>query len=146
MTDAVVIEIAEAVKDDLNAGSWSHVFTAARAYLPENDAGTLSTLRVSVVPSAVRKEVLTRSNERGEYRIGIIVQKKVDDKLNATLDPLMRLVEEIMDYLFMRKLDNYADAFPSTTIANDPIYDVEDLEEDLIFTAPVEVEYVVTRA
>lgn len=99
MTQAAIINLADAIVTALNAHAFSQPFTAVRAFIPRVDLGEMSeTLHVTVVPTAVESKLDTRTTSQHEYVVEIGVQKKPPSLANVSLDPLMRLVEEIADF------------------------------------------------
>lgn len=106
MADEIAVKLAEAVKDAINAWSWSQEFTAARVLKSEHeleDIGT--TLQVEVSPfgriNAPPGRTIGKVGREKAIRyiaVDVIIQQRVavDDK-NAT-DPLVNLTDEIADY------------------------------------------------
>jgi len=94
----VGVAIAEAVKADLNAESFSQSFTATREYLPRYGPGDLQTLRVVVVPAGWSSDLADRGRVRiRDWGVDVAVVKKLDPSDNAAVDPLMALLDEIVD-------------------------------------------------
>ena len=52
MPQAQIIELADAIVEQLNAHEFSETFTAERGYLPTFDLPDLNSLKVTVVPSS----------------------------------------------------------------------------------------------
>jgi len=61
---ATLVSIAEAVKDRLNAATFTPAFTAVRADKPQFELSDLDTLTVVVAPRAVRIHRGNRSKDR----------------------------------------------------------------------------------
>jgi len=90
-----IITVAEAVKDALNAGSFSMEFTAQRLYQPHFKLADMGTLHVSVVPSGVTEDILDRSRTSQDVVIDVAVQQRLATVTVAEIDALMALVGEI---------------------------------------------------
>lgn len=134
MSNSVVIRIAEALVADINAASWSQSFTAVRSYLPRFDLGDLATLRVTVVAIDLAREPLARSIEKGAYRIDVGVQKRLASERAAEIDPLMYLVQEITDFVYLKPLASYDAAF-CVAMENKPLFDLEHMRKSRVFTS-----------
>ena len=139
---AVIVDIAEAVKDELNAGSFSQPFTSERAYQPTFKLEEMQTLHVTVVPKGVTTAAATRSEDQYEYSIDIGIQKKFQEQ--SELDGLMALVEEIADFLKRRTLSSCPEAVWVSN-ENTPIFAREHLDELRQFTSVLTVSYRVLR-
>lgn len=129
----LIVEVADAVVSELNAGEFSQDFEAKRFYRPVFDAVQLKTLRVSVVPKRI--EVSTQARNRNQYDVSIdvAVQKKLDSDTNEEIDPLMALVEEVGEFFRLRALTSIAAAWVKTE--NVPIYALEHLDQQRVFTS-----------
>lgn len=152
---AVVIDIANAVVSELNAATLSLAFTAERRYVPrfklrKNQPGEgadlpdLETLRVTVVPRELSAATLTRRSHDFDYLIDVAVQKRLDDDEPATVDPYMRLTEEVID-LFRGGTLTTVDA-KCVAVANEPIYAPELLNDANVFTSVVTLTFRKVRA
>lgn len=98
MPDAVLIAIADAVKDVLDGASLSQSFTPTREERPRANLETLGTLKVTVVAVSKVKRRLTRGSQReATYVIDVGVQKKCDVDDPDVTGPLIYLVDEIGD-------------------------------------------------
>mgnify|MGYP007112161168 CR=1 FL=1 len=60
---ASIIELADAIVTELNTHTFSQPVTAARHYLPTFDLQEMHTLHVSVVPTSVASQELTRARK-----------------------------------------------------------------------------------
>ncbi len=101
---SVLVTIAEAVKDSLNAapdGTFSQSFTATRAYDPLWELEDLGTLRVTVTPASYDSTAADRARNQDELTVHVAIQKHLGDdaQANTVPDALMDLVQEIADYL-----------------------------------------------
>ena len=135
-----IIDIAEAVKEELNGGTFSQAFTAQRHYQPVFELKDMKDLHVSIVPKDIEMQLATRNTSQHDCRIDVAVQKKVTVGDLAQLDQLMGLVEEIINFLARRKLSSVPNALWIKT-ANEPIYAAEHLEQFGQFTSIVTVTY-----
>lgn len=134
MSQADIVTIADQIVTDLNNGSFSLPFTAERAYLPVYDLPDAGTLKVTVVPKSDEGSLDSRSQSKHDYAIDIGVQQKPAAIDNASLDPLMRLVQEIADYFLFGKTPGGASLIaPEIRI----LYFPEHLQQLRQFTAVV---------
>jgi hypothetical protein len=140
----MIIQIADALVAELNAGTFSQTFTAERAYVPRFNLEEMAELRVTVVPKGVEITGGTRAKSVHDYRIDIGVQKKLDSDDLAGVDALMAFVEEIADYLRFRRLEGAPEAH-WLGIENGPIYVTGHLHEMRLFTSVLTVTYRVMR-
>ncbi len=140
MADATIKLIAEAVKDSLNAETFSPPFTAERRYVPVFDLKDMKTLHVTVVAHGLTDEPLDRTKNKEEYQIDVAVQKKLDAADAAEIDPLMALVESIRKHLRREILPTTPKAFHVKT-ENVPIYSQEHLSELRQFTSVLTFTY-----
>ncbi|MCG3178314.1 MAG: hypothetical protein BIFFINMI_00640 [Phycisphaerae bacterium] len=134
MADPVVIQIADAVVAELNAGGFSQAFVAQRAYAPVFDLGEMADLHVTVVPRAASAERLDRASRQFDYSIDVAVQKKLADGGNVEIDALMFLVEQIADHFNGRRPAQLNSAV-CLRVENDPIYSPEHMRELRQFTS-----------
>lgn len=140
---AVVVEIAEAVTTAINAATLSQTFVAERAYVPVHELPDLVDLAVTVVPTSIGVTPLTRHSDDHEYTVDVGVQKRcTPDTTDA--DPLMLLVEEIIDLFRGKTLTGYT-AAKCLRVANDPIYVPAHLDDERVFTSVVTLTFRVAR-
>lgn len=141
-----VVDIAEAVVTALNAGSFSQVFTAARAYEPEYDVGADEGLRVFVVPGNVeggdgrRSRVRERSTQ---VQVGVIkrVGAREDATRMAACDDLVTLEYEIMAAFDLQRISGLDAACIDTAI--EPPFDPERLRQKGVFLGVVVLTFLV---
>lgn len=133
---SLILDIADAVVAELNAGPFGGAFTAARDYRPRYTPAELQNLRVTVVPRTLTVEAESRSQQRVEAAIDIAVQKRLETESAAELDPLMDLVDQIVAFWPMRRPAALPEVI-CTGVENDPIYAVEHLDELRVFTSVV---------
>ena len=137
---ARIIDIAEAVKDELNSGTFSQTFTAERHYQPVFELKDMKTLHVTVVPKDIELQLATRNSSQHDCRIDVAVQKKLETADLAEIDEMMGLVEEIISFLSRRKLASVPNAL-WIKIANEPIYAHEHMEQFRQFTSILTLTY-----
>lgn len=141
---AVITDIADAVVQDLNAGTFSQSFTAERHYLPVYELEDIKDLRVTVVPKGVTIQSTGRNSNQHDAAIDIAVQKKLDAIDSSTIDPLMALVDEIADSFRFKRLDSYPNAIWVNT-QNQPVYAPEHLDQLRVFTSILTLTFRVIR-
>ena len=134
------MDIAEAVKDELNGGSFSQPFTAERHYQPVFELKDMKTMHVTVVPKDIEMQLATRSSSQHDCRIDVAIQKKLETADLAEIDAMMDLVEEIAAFLCRRKLASVVGALWIKT-ANEPISATEHMEQFRQFTSILTLTY-----
>lgn len=126
--------LAEAVKDALNAATFSIAFNdAARKYEPTRELKEFATLRVTVVPSARRKSILGRSGHQRDVDIDVAIQKKLTAADNAEVDALDDLADEISDWLLKRKVTT----FRCVATEDKALWSPDHLKEKKLYTSVV---------
>jgi hypothetical protein len=136
----LIAELAQAVTDELNGGSFPLPFTAVRGYAPEYELPDMKDLHVTVVPKGLAVASAGRTANQYDCAVDIAVQKKVASTEPSELDPLMRLTEEIADFFRLRRLS----AFPYAVWAgteHTPIFAPEHLRELRQFTSVVTLNF-----
>ena len=98
MDQAHILQLADAIVDELNRQEFSLAFTAERAYLPTFELPDLNEVKITVVPKQDDGKLDTRSSSAHEYALDIGVQMKPPTIDNENLDPLMGLTQEIADF------------------------------------------------
>ena len=137
---ANIIDIAEAVKDELNGGTFSQSFTAERHYQPVFELKDMKTLHVTVVPKDIEMQLATRNTSQHDCRVDVAIQKKLQSADLAEIDELMGLVEEIISFLSRRKLSFVPNALWIKT-TNEPIYAAEHMEQFRQFSSILTLTY-----
>jgi len=140
---STIIDIAEAVAAELNTaglGTFSQDFTAQRKVIPAFKLEELEGLKVSIVPKAIEITAATRIGGQHDLSVDIGIQKRVGRDVDADVQALIVLVDEIAEYLRKRSL---AGAPWATWVrcANDPIYVPEHLTEQRTFTSVLTLTY-----
>lgn len=141
---SVVIDVADAVVASLNVGSFPLPFTAVRKYLPAVELSDLAALNVTVVPKAVEITAATRTSSYFDCTIDIGIQQRVNPDEPAELDALADVAEQIVDHLRLRPLDTLP-AAAWMSIAHEPMFVPEHLDQQRVFTSVVSVTYRVRR-
>jgi hypothetical protein len=141
---STVIDVADAVVASLNAGSFALPFTAARKYVPAVELSDLADLNVTVVPKSAEITTATRTSSYFDCTIDIGIQQKVNPNEPAELDALADLAEQIVDHLRLSPLDALPEAV-WLSIANEPVFAPEHLDQQRVFTSVVSVTYRVRR-
>ncbi len=131
---AIIADIAEAVKETLNAATFSQTVDAKRHYLPLFDLQDMQNLHVTVVPKGVAIQPGGRAHNQHDYEIDVAVQKKLSTGDNEEIDPLLTLVDEIADHFRLKRLDSFPNAMWVKT-ENSPVYAVEHLDQLAQFTS-----------
>ena len=140
----VISQVADAVRDELAAGTFSIPFKAIRAFRHDQTLPEGKELKVSVVPNAVRASPVSRGLCHYDMEIYIAVSKKVDRATPEAIDPLLGLVEEIIDFFRLRRLANAPEAMWLST-ENKPMVSTEHLETMKQFTSLVTNTYRLCR-
>ena len=141
---SLIVDIAQAVTDELNGEAFSQGFTAERHYQPVFELPDMQTLHVTVVPRAISMTTLDRGRCQTDAQIDVAVQKKFASDANPEIDPLMDLVEEIAECFRQRRLA----ALPSAAwvkTENEPLYAQEHMHELRQFTSVLTFTFRVAR-
>lgn len=141
---STILDIANAVVMSLNAGTFTQPLQAERLYQPSFDLPDLAELKVSVVPKALTITNATRDSGYFECAVDIGVQKKVNVDDAKEIDGLVELVEQIADQLRQKRLDDAPQA-AFVSIANEPVFAPEHLDQQRVFTSVLTVTYRVRR-
>ena len=141
---AIISDIAEAVKESLNAATFSQPVNAQRHYLPLFDLQDMHNLHVTVVPKGLIIQPGGRAHNQHDYQIDVAVQKKLTTGDNQEIDPLLSLVDEIADHFRFKRLDSFPNAMWIKT-ENVPVYAVEHLDQLAQFTSVLTFTFRVMR-
>lgn len=134
-------ELADAVKDTLNAATFTQEFTATRVLLPEFKLEDLDVLHVVVVPRNVAITLRDRAYNRFTIGIDVGVLMRPEDLEIATLDALVALVREIAAHMIRRQLTVDSDVAKWKGTAVNPLYAPEHLRENRQFTSVIRLTY-----
>ena len=141
---ALITDIAEAVVAELNAGSFSLPFTAARHYRPVFELEEMQTLHVTVVPKGTAIQPNSRNSNQHDIDIDVAIQQKLETADNTDIDPLMTLVDEIADQFRFKRLNSFPNAVWVKT-ENQPVYAQEHLDQLRQFTSLLTLTFRVIR-
>jgi len=133
---AQIVDVAEAVVQELNAQSWSAELTATRSWRPQFDLEDLQGLRVTVVPRSVTLTRASRAEHQEDYMVDIGIQQRVSD-LDADVDALVGLAEEIADHFRGLLLED--PEVVCTSVSVEPVAAPDHLEEMRTFTSVVQL-------
>jgi hypothetical protein len=142
MAEAVIIQIAEAVKANLAAATLSQTFTPLRLYVPEYDLKEISDLKVSVLPLARSNDTKTRDKHQEDHQVQVGVQKRVSASEVSAVDDLMQFVQEIAD-----RLKDAGEMGGATWLSdsNEPVYNPLHLKDHNVFTSVLTLTYRIIR-
>ncbi len=140
----VISGVADAVRNELAAGTFSLPFKAIRAFRHDQTLPEGKELRVSVVPNAVKTSPVSRGLCHYDMEIYVAVSKKIERAMPETIDPLLGLVEEIVDFFRLRRLTHFPEALWLST-ENKPMVSTEHLESLKQFTSLVSIQYRAVR-
>jgi len=123
---AEIVLVADAVAAELNAGEFSQEFTAVRGYQSDTELEDMATLHVDVVPVTPDPAVEARFSAGCRNQVDVAIRKRFEGDdidgdtgrvLNATLDAMLLLEQELYLYLLNKNLAGYAAAaYLETTI------------------------------
>ena len=141
----VAITVAAAVKDALNAGTFSTDFTAARVAVPQFELSDMNTLHVTVVPRDVSRVMADRNSDEYTVAVDVAIQKRIQVSSEvASVDALLVLVQEIDDYMARRTL-GAANDIRWVGAENEPVYAPDHILEQHQFTSVLTLSYKVRR-
>lgn len=140
MPDSVLIQVAAAVKTELDGGSFALAPAIERLYLPQATPADVAGLTVMVRPAGREVRRLDRSRFERDYFVEVAIQKQVAARTNAVIDPLVAVAEEIADYLLDRPLAGYPAAKFIEQEVLTPVSD-EHLASANVVTAIVRITY-----
>lgn len=151
MADATLIQVAEAVKDGLNANPFALEFTATREYVPVRELDEMGdALYVAVVPTGLALAAADRTpRHTHDYTVDVGIQQKLPrgattpDQVAATCDPLMALAEAVCDLFRGRRLLDVPAV--CVEVANSPVFHPPHLDEPRVFTTVVTLTYRMVR-
>jgi hypothetical protein len=112
MTQAIEIQLADAVKDALNGAEWSLEFTAERPLLPAFELKEVHATTVTVAARAASGQRVSRGMTSEEHAVDVLVLERPEtaegqpDCTAARFDALAALVQEIRDFFVGWKADS----------------------------------------
>lgn len=161
---ALLKEMAIAIADILNGGSYSRDFEARRGYNPRKVLSALETLTVVCVPAAIASDTfLDRGHRRKTPAIYVGVLERLSEGQGGglegdggsleQLDGLSTLVEEIMDTFLPQPGDTESPSWrlssgrvmTADSVLADPAYDLDDLRDKRQFTSVLTVTFTVDQ-
>ena len=131
-------ELAEAVKDAINAAEFSVEFTATRVYVPLFKIEDMETLHVTIVPRDLEISLATRRDNRSTTGVDVAVQQRLSATSNTALDALVALVEDIAQHMTRRDVSTAR--WESTEVR--PLYSPDELRERRQFTSVIRLTYI----
>jgi len=138
-------QIAEAVRDLLNQGSFKEAFSAELRYLPPSlDQQVIGSLNVLVVPGPRSTQIESRSEQRRTVNVDIGVLKRITPDDIDEADALLNLVESFGDYLAQDQ--NRSFSVTAGRVAwqgqeQDPLYYEEHLDNHNAFVTVLRITY-----
>lgn len=128
---ATSIEIADTMAVMIDDATLAEPVAALVQYVVAYDLKDMATLRVSIVPAAVRESMHARGMTKTEIDIDLAVQKFVADQ--AAANALMLLTDEIV--ALFRFVDLNDDTAKNTATVRKFIYDPDGFEKRKLFTS-----------
>lgn len=140
-----IVDITQAVTDDINAQSWNLTFTAERKYLaPASKKSMGDTNYVHVFPLTWDWETASRGSERDTYGVIVMFRRAVDPSSTATIDSLIEQIEDMVDrYQKTKAVPNYETAKVTNVTLASPqgeIYDIDELSASRTFVSAFVIE------
>mgnify|MGYP000070742956 CR=1 FL=1 len=141
---SVIIEVAEAVKTEIESQEYSQNVAVRRAYKPVYELADRETIQVTVIPAGVEISRVARGGDQYDVHIEVGIQKKFTNGDNDELDPLMTLVEEITD-LFRRKRFFGSPVGVSMGVDNPHVFAPEHIDKKRMFTSVLSLTFRLIR-
>jgi hypothetical protein len=104
-----IIELADAIRDDLAQASLSQDLSIERRLVPEFDVKELGTLKTTVRPAGEEIAFESRAATRHDYVIEICLWKKVTTDDGPAVEELITLLQEVADYFRFRQVTGRAE-------------------------------------
>lgn len=143
LVDPLLLQVADAVVFEINAGLYSQAVTAVRFYQPRFELSEMGTLHVSVVPRSISEKQLSRALTSFDCTIDVGIQQR-SSMDQATLDGLTKLAAEVA----YRLRNNSLTALPDARLMElqmDPVFAADHLDELRQFTSVLSARYRVWR-
>lgn len=141
---SVAVDVADAVVASLNGGSFAVALDAERKFVPVAELADLAALQVTVVPKATAISIATRDSSFFDCTVDIGIQQKVNADDPSEIEALIDLTEQVVDHLRFKSLDALPEA-AWLSIAHEPIFAPEHLDQQRVFTSVVTVTYRLRR-
>lgn len=140
---AKVVDICDAVKDYLNAETFTQSFTATRRNVWYDDLDDTNSVQVVVVPQESDTEPETRSGLQRRYRVLVIVQKRMSDGVDLdTQDAMLLLAEEIETKLYGQSMAGFRFVTYGETSGSRLTIDTDAASRLQVFRTVMQVSYV----
>lgn len=133
VANAPVIDVAEAVKEMINAATLSQDPTAERKVYPYYELKDIEALVVLVAPNHALSTILNRAGVVRTAVVEVGVLKQIDVNDNDTTDPLFLYVSELAGLFHGNELTGFAAT--CTKVEHEPIYDWEHMKQFGQFTS-----------
>lgn len=140
---AKLIDIAEAVKDAINAATFTTAITAARTYGPADITTTAEalTVRCDVQPASASPTIITRGRDQtAEFRVLVGIRRRVpitNGEISAThCDDTILLFEEVIKHL--AETAKFADGSLENIEIDQP-YQADTFERAAVFYGSIEL-------
>ncbi len=143
--NADVINIADAMVVVLNGATLSQTFSAERVWLIVQELPTLAGLKVTVIPAMVAIRAFDLKPRRAfDWSIAIAVQKRLASSAKEYVDPMILLVQEIIDLFvpgayFANKTANVQ------SLEAMPLYNPDKLDTQGLFESLITVTFHLSR-
>jgi hypothetical protein len=114
----------------------SSAYTAVRSFWPERKPDELLALTLTVVPRAIERRAESRVNERIDFVVDVMVQRKVDQTArDAEIALLSADVEKVADALYALRAGTTGFVCVGVTI--DPMVSPVHMQQHGVFTGVV---------
>lgn len=142
MSDALVVQLADALAADLNQAAFNKPLTAVVRFDTEVDYTELDELEhidVTVIPADKSRAREARAMHRDEMSIDLGVRRKVESKDDNTVRELLAVVEQIEQHCtdFSPDLNGRRAVFME--IQTDPLFDPVELKTNHLFFSVMRV-------
>jgi len=140
------VQIATALKTDLDAQSWPVTLTSYREYLghiSREDLGTAN--RVSIFPYSHNLGAISRGSVEREHGVAIVLRSSAAPEVASGVDELVETVEDLSDRYRLQKINYTEDSIATPTavaqLLGDQLYDVDRLADSRTFLGGLIITY-----
>ena len=140
------VQIANALKTDIDAETWPVTLTTYREYLGQlsrSDLGSVN--RVSIFPYTLTTERSSRSGVAHERGVGLVLRSQVDPNTASEVDEMIETVESLAARYMATPItydtDKTATPVSVTQISGDQMYDVDRLADGRVFQGGILITY-----
>ena len=137
-------DVADAVHAEIAESTFSLPVKAIRAYRHDQTLPEGKEIRVSVVPNGITMTPAARAVCSYTIEIYVVVTRKVGDARPETITPLLGVVEEVIEFFRLRRLEKYPAAIWTGTELK-PMVSSEHLENLKQFTSLITLTLKVVR-